>query len=461
MPSNTAQKTGDGKVRCRMVNDEIPTYVCEQEQGVPECRGCTSPNRRCTKCGKTRGIVNAADGLCETCTRADGNPATRTVVFEGTPDLAISSVLDRVRDIADSDPLPMKTPGSAPQQTVVLPSPKFANDPVALYPILMEHGNERDGIWKVSSPIAILMKRFHLLRHEATRVLSALAEKKLLRGETPWNEVILIKTDGIEEIRAKIDRPRADSTKGSSRGKPSAGPTAAATVPNLSRDTAQAKPLGGEVVNGIAELPSMQPIATYGELHTYLVTRSHDVRGERLVGGAVPALQIRFKLSAAQALESLGWLLANGHVQQKDGWRTIVLLSSKVESSEGPAKPQPTEGRNPHRGGWSRSTTPQRPSPAPTMASSPAPTPISEDTMGATSAEFPRTLEAAIAELEHALPSLRKQRDELAQHVAQLEASCIALKAMHGQLGQTQQMANASLTDAVRAAQSLLSLLRK
>ncbi|MFA6161471.1 MAG: hypothetical protein WC766_04850 [Patescibacteria group bacterium] len=423
-----------------MVNDEIPVQICVEEQTADGCKGCASVTRRCTACEKTRGIADSEQGLCETCSNKAGGVRQRTLTFKGTPDQAISNVLDRVRDVAEAEQLPARPTTSTQQQSAALASPKFIKDPVALYPILMEHGNLRHGIWKVGSPVTILMRRFHLLRHEATKVLTVLTEKKLIHGAAPWSEVELIKTEGIEIQQAKITNPRAA---------PKNEQTKRRVVTR--QPVASQAPVAATTTQSFEALPSMRPVATYSEIYAFLISKSNLVRDERLVGGAVPALQIRFKLNPAQAIESLEWLVTGRYVQQKDAWRTIVLCAERVESSDGPSRLEQTGKHRPRSG---------RPIPVRTQTSLPAVQPrvtaVIEANL-ATSALSPSVLETAMQELERKLPALRKQRDELAQQVAQLEALRALLTLMREKPGEPTPVSQA---DVLATAQSLLSILK-
>ncbi len=468
MPSNAIQTSGDGKVRCRMINDEVPIHICESEQGAYECEGCNAPTRRCTKCGKTRGIADAERGLCEFCAKEAGI-APRTAVFEGTPDKALSNVLERVRYVASSSQA-VESQILRNKQTETIPSaPSITKDPAALFQTLMEHAEERDGSWMIRAPAVILMRRFHLLRQEAADVLSALAKKQFLRGESPWDEVVLIKTEDVEAIRQKLDHPRAQYKDDAPQRRRRVVPQVrAATSPTPSKQVKPVcKPDPANVTaqaDLLANLPSMRPIATYGEIYAHLVSRSNEVRGERLVGGAVPMLQIRFKLSAVQSTEALEWLVSQKHLQQKDGWRTIALVSKEVVTDEGPARQQSQTSHAVRSGGVHRSSTGNATT-SHKAERSDAVKPVSQSAPSAisatSSAEGADSLDGALVELERTLPVLRKKRDDLAVHVAQLEVAYQTLKALQNQLAQAQQLADSSLSEAVHAAQSLLSFLRK
>ncbi len=331
-------------------------------------------------------------------------------------------------------------------------SPRLRNV-ATLSRLLMEHGVERDGVWSVTSPVAILMSRAHLMRAEAHRALASLVADGHLQGSEPWSQVTLLKTEGIEDLQEKLKSPGAKPRDATTPYHRRAKTRAETLKPRIS-SAGRRRMTSGSSTSAVdlAQLPSARPIVTYGEMFAHLLMRAHDVHGEKLVGGALPMLQIRFKLSANQSTAALEWFVASGHVQQKDGWRTIILVSSQVQSMDGPMRPSaPGSARNRH--------TPARPvmrAAAPNAPTITAGTKIHASvTLGGTG-----TLASVVAELERVLPELRKKRDDLAMHVAQLEMAYNTLKALSGSLAQAQELADTSLAEATRMAQELLSSLR-
>ena len=147
MRSSNVTTKHEGVVRCRIVHEEIPERICGFEQGVPECTGCTASTRRCTACGKTRGIADPEQGWCESCVEKRGSSAPRQAL-EGSPAMALTKALDRVRTVSaqlGETKGPIAQKGVGPSQA--LPGPmRVMSDPAAFYPLLMEHGVERNGI---------------------------------------------------------------------------------------------------------------------------------------------------------------------------------------------------------------------------------------------------------------------------------------------------------------------------
>lgn len=423
MPSSAQQSDGN-MVCCRMVNGELPASVCKREQGAPECKGCIVSSRRCTACGKTRGIADAERGWCEHCLKQRGELIPRVAAFEGPPDKALEDVLARVRTVGGGN---FRGRTAAVDDAFPCP-PSMKKDLVKFYPVLMEHGEEHDGTWSVSMPVQILVRRMHLLREEAALVLTKLAAKGKLSGAAPWDEVTLIDTDDIDEIKAKLDNPRAQSQEDKVPRRKHSGAAQNASLPTPATSVTPRIPTKLAAPLSTADLPSMKPLATYAELFAHLISRSSEVRGERLMGGALPALQIRFKLTTDQAKESLEWLQTNGHLLQKDGWRTIALLSTKVESDDGPRKPQATDEWQRRSPGGIKSSTSRTARSAERIAQSEASGGRAVSVAKAP-VELPYSFADTLNEVENILPSLREQRDTLALQIAKLEGLCLGLRA--------------------------------
>jgi hypothetical protein len=340
---------------------------------------------------------------------------------------------------------------SAKQLESTIATPPVLKDPEALLRILTEHATEHEGVSRIRAPMQILIRRMHLLRHEAESALSALVETKRLQGAAPWEEVILLKMDGVEETRGGKGKPHEQSKAENLQRR--RVPAAALEVrpDGAKSDSADVN------TSLVARLPSLRPLATYGQIYAHLLSRSSNVRGERLVGGAIPALQIRFKLNPAQATESLEWLLVHGHVQQKDVWRTLILLSKEVVSDDGPLRPQqpsassrPTGKHIPSR--TSGVTHPQKPA---TTA------PSTRKTVTMAGGVGSREIEEAIAQLDRALPALREKRDEAAQQIAQLETALALLHAAHKQWAGCEQGTGSAAVAAAQAALAILATIEK
>lgn len=480
MPSNAQQTlaSGDGKVRCRIIHDDIPTDLCSKEQSAEDCEGCRAPTRRCLGCKKVRGIADAERGLCSICA-ADAGQVQRSAIFEGTPAQALTTVLDRVRSLATGKnieprdalqetagpPEQAKTPATRPrphggsQQSEPKPSPHL-DDPPSLFRGLMEHAVLRGGEEGIiNAPISILMSRFHLLRQEAVTALKILAQEGYFDGKDPWQTVLLNRTADIKAIKARVETTRAQHSP-EPRSKTGAKPwevkpspdasSAFCPQPKSNHEREEVQPL--TTLLSVASLPSSKPLATYGEIYAHLKSRSNEVRGERVVGGALPMLQIRFKLNPAQAKESLEQLEAKGCIQRKDEWRTIRLVSPPTEgTNDGPARV------------LSQTTTgPKPPSKQPAVAAPRQPTP--QGTVERTTkvvAPIPvggtNWLSQSIALLEREISPLRKKRDDLGQRIVLLEAGLTILKKAEADLTAAKDGADASLTEVAQLVRRLLS----
>lgn len=415
MPSESVMVASD-TVWCRMVNDKLPLQMCDEEQNSKACRGCTAASRRCMACGVARGITDAENGWCEQCA-AKGGSVERGLAFEETTDRAITRALDRVRLIAAPKTTAGKEPSLSLQTTVDQPRRRMeigaspaAQNPTGVFPLLMEHGEERDGTWSVQAPLTILVRRGHLLPDEAATVLAKLVELEYVTGAAPWDRITLVKTDGIAKIMDRLHGPRTQNKDQSDHAKRLFGRTASHRAVRSDQIAPSDALLAG--------LPSARPVATYGEIYADLLKRSYDIKGERVIGGARPSLQIRFKLSQEQALETLKWFEANGHVRQKDEWRTIVLVSDAVESTEGPA-------RNAKQGG--KLVMAPRPSAPPASTSTP-PVRKSENPVSRPTVVSGGSSGATIARVEQALAEQRRQRQAIDANITKLEAMAAELK---------------------------------
>ncbi len=351
-------------------------------------------------------------------------------------------------------------PGESEQsrKTVIRSSPHL-DDPASLYRAIIEHANQQGSdAWIVSAPVPILMRRFHLLRDEAHQALSSLARQGYLEGELPWSSVTLLKQEGIEAAKALIANPRAQHTlelqKKASEKPREAAPSPVASVvfhpqPKPDHERKETKPL--TIPLTVASLPSSKPLATYGEIYAHLQARSNEVRGERVVGGALPMLQIRFKLNPAQAKESLEQLEAKGCIQRKDEWRTIRLISPPTEGmDDGPARVASQTGITRKPPGKQPTVTQRQPTPQGTVERTTkivAPAPA----VGA------NWLSQSIALLEREIAPLRKKRDDLGQRIALLEAGLTLLKKAEADLTAAKDGADASIAEVVQLIRRLLS----
>lgn len=453
-------------VQCIMVGEHIPTTVCETEQGSTHCQGCTAQTRRCLKCGKACGIVDAVNGWCGVCAEKSDKDDP---VADDKPDVTFASLLHRVRLVQASE-LDEELPTWSHKAEVAKPArSKASTDPAAIHLVLLEHGVKRGPDWVVSVPRSILIRRVRLLPEEADEAMKGLVKGKYLRGSAPWDEATLLKTDGIEEIKAKLDHPRA-ATSGSGthtrhirrkRGKtdseqatkPAPTPPKPAPPP-----VAKPKPAAPTPVTQPKSPPptprpitSAKPLGTYAEAYASLVERSQMVGNQRILRSALPVLQIRWRIGPEYATQILEKLLRDGHISQNDGWRSIVLLKDAIvdetplPSKETVRKPS---SHTPH--------PPHGPRPRPPM-----PTPGSSAvTAAATQTDVALDpLDAAIQAIEAQLQALRALHEGVAQEMQTLEACLSALQRAKQRGSELSPSLREALTKAALANANLLAAL--
>lgn len=348
-------------VRCRMVDADIDVALCDAEQRPRDCRGCTAMTRRCAQCKNARGIADPEAGLCPRC--ADLRRADVADSGQDGP-AELEDVLGRLRDITEApegEPA-IKTGRAGSDNADPLPSPLLKN-PQALFPTLMEHGEERDGRWLVRAPAAILMGRFHLLRPEAVAALEALREKGHLEGTNPWNEAILRTTENIEELQLSItkqwrnvdapairdritrniggDKAAVQSRSGSHRKQPPGGtatprPALAPAAPSPTKSRSARVEM-----DAILETKATRLLE---EAHAHLWQQSRGVGATRHVSAAIPLLQLRFKGSDRQTVEILEALERKKLVERVDGWRSLHVFPAPTvpadQARQEPQKPQ-------------------------------------------------------------------------------------------------------------------------
>lgn len=461
---NPAIDRHEEKVHCRMLSDDIPVELCKSEQGSSSCHGCTSPTRRCTRCGKLNGIYDAALGRCHICVRLLGEAVGgRSSNFVGASDEAIGNVLTRVRAVAlrksvtsidgeglDEEVDKRKTVKSSRKNNSSSPSAapnlnlatvKAARDPQKLFPLLMEHAVERDGIWTVSMPATILVRRIRLLPDEARMVLSSLMEGGYLRGEDPWREAVLLKTEGIEEIKAALEGPRGSGTTdirlrrqtGRNVRRKKADTPEALLEPSVP-DVPVAQPIKEVESKPVAPTPTVTSIAppspevrdakspgTYQDVYASLIERGQEIGGEMVVRGSIPVLQIRWRIGVPDVMTILEKLLVDEHIAQRDGWRAIALLKDRIvdmtplPTKESRQSPRSTPASHGHR------RRPSAASPGPAR-----PQPTAAPVQSAALSTDP--LDAAIQAIEAQLHLLQEHREGVNQEMQALKASLTALQ---------------------------------
>lgn len=440
------------KVFCKIINDQMPIAVCQVEQGTSECNGCAAKSRRCMNCKGKKGIASPQRGLCESCLRAEERASKP--LLEGEPEQAVVKALDRVRafgSLGTGLPVATKQWKSKESGEPRALSP-FLQKPGILYRVLLEHALVRNKKTIVNEPARVLMHRFHLLRDEAVKAIEILCKEGYVQGEEPWKSILLLKPD--ESL--SVDDGEGSGSEAMPKVRADVRVRPPMPLPKSHLGQAEVLPkMSVSVVKPLTQNPT--PLYYYRDLYEHLISRSNPLRGEQLVGGALPMLQIRFKLSATQARQAIEWLEANGHLQQKDQWRTIVLLSTSISSDEGlmanvVARKATHESRAPQLTGKvdvppTTQTALQQGGVNPTVTTR--------------DMRMPRAIYTElVANLESTLVSLRVKRDSLNSQVAQLEAGLIALKSFQGQIDATTAVADESLAEAIQAVQKLFSALR-
>jgi len=529
-------------VHCLMVREHIPASLCEAEQRPDACRGCTSATRRCAKCGMQNGIAEAATGLCGKCLAAEGTGINTTDELE-----TISSFEDALEKVSKVGRLRMPIPQTQTKvrSQVQIGTSPLLQDPAPLYRLLMQHATGHCDTWTARAPVTILMRRAHLLRTECHEALSRLAADDFLTGKSPWDVVTLLKTEGLEELKAEMETVTARTGRmpaSRSRRQQSASTTPPArpsivsggwgarrhpgleshrgkvthreiaeflkgravrvneerlvpgVVPTLQMqfhlrapdviailtelekcgflgqkdawrtiailrddivvaeaedqptpDQSSAEETVSEGVQKRHEAVETAPVSpmtppptpptslvvptppraipqsppkpagpTYAEMYAFLVQRSAEVQGERRTGGSLPQLQIRFKLSVPDATAAMKWFVAMGHVVQRDGWRTVALLSESVGSVDSPKTATPLKRSSKLRG-----SPPEARTVTASVPSAQYPVPQGTDSLTAT-----------VKALERDSVALRGQQDESAQKLKELEAMITSLKVL-------------------------------
>lgn len=201
---------------------------------------------------------------------------------------------------------------SLAEEDIVPPSP-LMQKPAVLLATLLEHRDDRpDGRCFIPAPIATLQTRAHLLQSEALAVLDTLVQQKLIQKVGNWESALVLQTTPVE--------PKQESI------------TPAYKPPSIPSPIPIPKP----------EKRRVDEIE-WVKLYAQLKTRAVLIGTELLLRGAVLVLQSLARIKDDEAIRRLEWLRDNGHLEQRDGWRLVVLLSDPVEQpavSSAPEKPQ-------------------------------------------------------------------------------------------------------------------------
>lgn len=452
MLSETGSKHVE-KIHCKMVQTSISAELCSAEQGTSECAGCSASTRRCSVCSKLRGITDPVKGICSHCVEKSEKRHLKGDFSDKVSDHLSERPLDRVRRlgelqfVVDEGEAGQKSARSQAKPTLV------SRGAESVYALLIEHRQQKGGVWLVLAPLTVLKRRLHLTQEEALQILKQLVDLEMIKGDEHWEKGILLKCEifGNQEpdytayTRRRDLRSQTESigvrTKASANKVASTAAKRTRTINPARSESDRALP--------VQSISSAEPVTVrrgsvpshyYRDLYDYIVSRSSLFKDERLVGGAIPMLQIRFKLSAVQAKQALSWFEENGHLRQKDQWRTVVLVSSTILSEEGLMS-----GRLPK----------------PAQRDNPSVSPKVKEHPSAVEEAFPSTLNDIILEIETALVSLRKKRDDIGTQVAQLEESLMLIKTCCHRLNEDERIDDASLKEVVRAVQKLFSSMRR
>ncbi len=304
------------EVFCQLADAEIPVSVCSEEQGGAGCIGCRASSRRCVKCRVTAVIVDAKEGLCATCLER-----AKKKEPEVKPGLPGGSIVEALEDLTDELEL-IGTEGDVEALEAananalaedhdpesVFHRPKIMRQDQMLLAILCEHIQMRDEKNTVAAPIAILGARARLIPYEAEEVLRKLVAKgQIVQTDEAWSNIEIL----VDDIPKLFEALRVSS--GGKHGRKGG--------PKLRILSTGAK----------SDVEALLP--TIGEIYGMLFARHMMLDNEKVVSGAVPLLQLSFKTGAAIVIQFLEKLRDEGMIAQRDGWRSIILLTDVTEDT--------------------------------------------------------------------------------------------------------------------------------
>ena len=307
-------------VRCQLAADTIPVSLCFEEQGSNACRGCTAASRRCAVCGQANGIADPKAGVCETCQKVDERKARKSQKEEPVVsgrrenlDDALTLVREGLAEIGQNDLTSLEMLSGAvrthPKQSKPLVMSTKVHQIDALFALLCEHIVVRGGVNIISSPIATLMDRVRLLPQEAKIVLDKLVERGMITPQDDQYDCIQVLVDDLPETQQEVEEGQHSVKR---------------SAPKL-RDR--------PVLRSSTKPQEAMRIPTIGEVYAELLGRYREVAGERVVGGAIPFLQLKFKLSPQLSERVLERLREERLIDQRDGWRTVSLLADTIEDT--------------------------------------------------------------------------------------------------------------------------------
>lgn len=306
----------EGFVYCQMAGAAIPGQLCDREQGDTECRGCKAPTRRCAHCKQARGIAEPREGVCASCVAKNGNGE------EGQPHVSNTRRLEEqvlslrkfARGIATGHAIPEESYGLVT---------RTIDDADNLFALLCQHSvTLPSGMRVIKAPNTVLRIRAGLSGEESQRLLEQLVTENRIAFDGAV-DVISVVSDGpvpvLEEPR-KLWRPY--------RGLPMPVVPRPASVP-------RERPTRGVV------LPWRERHVESRAVYEELLRQSRRIGAEIVVSGVVPVVQLKFKIGEEQTLKLLFELGREGHIVQRDGWRSIVVVPEKKAEELVPSLPAP------------------------------------------------------------------------------------------------------------------------
>lgn len=441
---------------CQMVGEPIPADLCSAEQGSHHCSGCIASTRRCVACQQTRGIADASRGLCADCAEKNPKEARR-----GEVDKTVSSLLetfnDEVGKILDAEfKLDTVTLSRSAQSAPINPS--ILSQPDLIYGVLCEHALMRDDCYYVRNVMQVLAIRVRLTEDESKLALRELVN----RGQIELladGEIRLLKD--IEAVAKIIERRGEEYTV---RGVKSRAKKfkSSSTVTDESLPKPVTTPRANPPATSRTPVRPPEPIVptvkgpTVGDVFRFVRNASMMIGDVRVARAVVPTVGARMKLGPQDVIAALEALEKAGAIVQKDGWRVVVILKEDHDDATPVATPKVATSK-------SRAPSTRERRERLHLRVVPGGEGSSTDDESAVDPSPPSasTLDAAIEQLESALPTLRTLRDQVNAKVAMLELSLTQLKSAKAHAEQAESEAKQTLANAEVLMSDLLSTLRR
>lgn len=361
----------------------------------------------------------------------------------------IVAVVDELRKIVSAPPVE-KTAATGQAQ---LPASVSLEH---LFGLLCEHVLlTPTGMRVVKAPLTTLQARGHLIYDEALSALEQLQARGLIVGDSHWTLAEVIPEVAIPEFRRYSSRgpnSRGGSVDGDGEGIQAESMVGQpATLPRerawVTRRTRHVHPQQAErsttvrrrAGNALCRL-------TYRQVSAALAARASVVSGEQVIRGAVPLLEMSFKINASDATRVLEKLKEQGYITQKDGWRVILLGQNRAD------RDAPVLAANES----APAVEPARPVQL-TMVPGGAPVLTGLEM----SASKHAILDTAINWIERQLPQLRQALGEAHSRLGKLEQALVILKQARDGHEQTAVAVNQAIAEMEAAMQEFFVLLRQ